>query len=44
MLPPPTLDMALTAPKPPSWWKKEDTHLFVMSFGAFFVVFTTFIA
>lgn len=44
MLPPPSIDMALIAPKPPSWWKKEDTHLFVMSFGAFFIVFTTFIA
>ena len=44
MLPPPVLDMTLTVPAPQRWWKKEDTHLFVVSFGAFFVVFTSFIA
>lgn len=27
-----------------SWWKQEDTHLFVTSFLAFFIVFYTFIA
>ncbi len=26
------------------WWTKEDTHLFVLSFTAFFIVFYTFIA
>ncbi len=26
------------------WWTKEDTHLFMLSFTAFFVVFYTFIA
>gem|GEM_PF-2228796 len=26
------------------WWKKEDTHVFCVSFSAFFVVFYTFIA
>ena len=26
------------------WWTKEDTHLFTLSFIAFFVVFYTFIA
>jgi hypothetical protein len=26
------------------WWQKDDTHLFVISFGAFFTVFYTFIA
>jgi hypothetical protein len=26
------------------WWQREDTHLFVVSFGAFFTVFYTFIA
>jgi hypothetical protein len=26
------------------WWKQEDTHLFVISFVAFFIVFTTFFA
>lgn len=26
------------------WWTKEDTHLFALSFTAFFVVFYTFIA
>ncbi len=33
-------------PKPTKerWWKKEDTHLFLVSFCAFFVVFYTFIA
>ncbi len=27
-----------------SWWKREDTHLFTISFVAFFIVFTTFLA
>jgi hypothetical protein len=31
-------------PKPLAWWQREDTHLFVVSFGAFFTVFYTFIA
>jgi hypothetical protein len=44
MLPPPILNAAITAPPPAKWWKQEDTHLFVMSFAAFFVVFSTFIA
>jgi hypothetical protein len=26
------------------WWQKDDTHLFAISFGAFFTVFYTFIA
>jgi hypothetical protein len=26
------------------WWQKDDTHLFMISFGAFFTVFYTFIA
>lgn len=26
------------------WWKQEDTHLFVISFAAFFTVFITFFA
>jgi hypothetical protein len=30
--------------KPQKWWKHEDTHLFLISFGAFFTVFYTFIA
>ena len=25
------------------WWKQEDTYLFLMSFGAFFTMITTFI-
>jgi hypothetical protein len=29
-------------PKPLKWWQKEDAHLFVVSFGAFFTVFYTF--
>jgi hypothetical protein len=43
MLPPPKLDLALNANPIVPWWKSEDTHLFVMSFAAFFVVFSTFI-
>lgn len=43
MLPPPVLDMALVAPRPRRWWRQEDTHLFVLSFGAFFVAITGFI-
>jgi hypothetical protein len=31
-------------PKPLKWWQREDAHLFVVSFGAFFTVFYTFIA
>ncbi len=31
-------------PTPLKWWQQEDTHLFVISFGAFFTVFYTFIA
>jgi hypothetical protein len=31
-------------PKPLKWWQGEDAHLFVVSFGAFFTVFYTFIA
>jgi hypothetical protein len=26
------------------WWQQEDMHLFMISFGAFFTVFFTFIA
>lgn len=29
---------------PIKWWKREDTHLFVISFVAFFIVFSTFLA
>lgn len=43
MLPPPMLETALQAPKPARWWKKEDTHLFALSFSAFFVAITSFI-
>ncbi len=35
---------ALEEPAPLKWWQHEDTHLFVVSFGAFFTVFYTFIA
>jgi hypothetical protein len=44
MLPPPVMSEALSTQKPAKWWKKEDTHLFMLSFSAFFVVFYTFIA
>jgi hypothetical protein len=30
--------------KPNRWWHDDDTHLFMISFGAFFTVFYTFIA
>jgi hypothetical protein len=44
MLPPPTLDAALAMPRRKNWWRKEDTHLFALSFSAFFVAITSFIA
>jgi hypothetical protein len=43
ILPPPTMQLAAIQPQP-RWWKSEDTHLFMISFLAFFVVFYTFIA
>lgn len=43
MLPPPTLDATLAMPRPANWLRKEDTHLFVLSFSAFFVAITSFI-
>jgi hypothetical protein len=36
MLPPPQMAHAVIAPRPISWWRKEDTHLFMLSFSAFF--------
>lgn len=37
--------LALEVEEPKAkWWTKEDTHLFMLSFIAFFVVFYTFIA
>ncbi|OYU02011.1 MAG: hypothetical protein CFE36_07860 [Sphingomonadaceae bacterium PASS1] len=44
MLPPPQMTHALVAPRPTSWWRNEDTHLFMLSFGAFFVAISSFIA
>ena len=44
MLPPPTLDATLAMPRRTRWWRKEDTHLFALSFSAFFVAITSFIA
>ena len=46
MLPPPTLNATLAMPRLSSinWWRKEDTHLFALSFSAFFVAITSFIA
>jgi hypothetical protein len=44
MLPPPQINMVLAAPAPVRWWKNEDTHLFVLSFCAFFVAITSFIS
>lgn len=45
MLPPEALvvNKPVAAPKR-KWWQKDDTHLFVISFGAFFTAFYTFIA
>jgi hypothetical protein len=45
MLPPEALLVnAPVAQATRKWWQKDDTHLFVISFGAFFTVFYTFIA
>ena len=30
--------------KSQKWWRSEDSHLLLISFGAFFTVFYTFIA
>jgi hypothetical protein len=43
MLPPPQLDMSYIKPAPVKWWKQEDTHLFMLSFTAFFIAISTFI-
>ena len=43
MLPPPVLDMSIVTRRPARWWRKEDTHLFMLSFSAFFVAITSFI-
>lgn len=47
MLPPPVFEAEEVKPAKAAkekWWKKEDTHLFVISFAAFFTVFITFFA
>ena len=45
MLPPETFVVKKPiAERPRKWWQKDDTHLFGISFGAFFTVFYTFIA
>lgn len=44
MLPPPVLFVHPEKPVRQKWWKKEDTHLFAVSFAAFFTVFITFFA
>lgn len=44
MLPPPPSGLFVTEKPKPSWWKREDTHLFLLSFCAFFIVFSSFIA
>jgi hypothetical protein len=46
MLPPPIIDMALarSLPQAAKWWKREDTHLFLLSFCAFFVAISSFIS
>jgi len=37
------LDATLALPPRTGWWRKEDTHLFMLSFSAFFVAITGFI-
>ena len=44
MLPPPIGGVLATTEQADTWWKREDTHLFLMSFIAFFIVFSSFIA
>ena len=45
MLPPEALVAnTLFQGKSQKWWRREDSHLFLISFGAFFTVFYTFIA
>ncbi|MBP7952028.1 MAG: hypothetical protein KAZ17_00945 [Sphingorhabdus sp.] len=43
MLPPPR-EIYVRFEEPVSWWKREDTHLFLLSFSAFFLAFSSFIA
>jgi hypothetical protein len=46
MMPPEALrveDNMVDSP-PRKWWQNDDAHLFMISFGAFFTVFYTFIA
>ena len=43
MLPPPVLDNTLAMQQPSRWWRKEDAHLFMLSFSAFFVAISSFI-
>jgi hypothetical protein len=41
----PTLSGLVQGVSPPKpWWRKEDTHVFILSFSAFFVAITCFIA
>lgn len=44
LLPPSPVGLEGTAPRLKSWWRNEDAHLFIFSFGAFFVAITGFIA
>jgi hypothetical protein len=44
LLPPPSVGLVLAMPRSKIWWRKEDTHLFMLSFTAFFVAITSFIA
>jgi hypothetical protein len=44
MLPPPQMTHAVIAPRLTSWWRREDTHLFMLSFSAFFVAISSYIA
>lgn len=46
MMPPEALlaDKDIVETPKRKWWQNDDTHLFMISFGAFFTVFYTFIA
>jgi hypothetical protein len=44
MLAPAHLTQTVIAPRQKSWWRNEDTHLFMLSFSAFFVAISSFIA
>lgn len=44
MLPPAALRLEPAPRRRIAWWRREDTHLFALSFWAFFTAFYSFIA